>query len=160
MNNNRIYWIIGQSGTGKTTLGKQLHKFLSTEKRNWRRDVFHIDEVQLRRLFDNADYSKKGNFINTRHAQAMAEYIHEIGCDVVISIISPDLKLREQFKDKFGEDTVEILLHTDEPRDSERVFNPEFEQPEINFIDINTTNLKPEKSFSKLINHLTKLDKL
>ncbi len=29
-----IYWFTGQPGAGKTTLGKKLHSFLKTEKRN------------------------------------------------------------------------------------------------------------------------------
>ena len=45
-----IYWFTGQPGAGKTTLGKKLHSFLKTEKRNWRRDVFHLDGDDLREL--------------------------------------------------------------------------------------------------------------
>ena len=43
-----IYWFTGQSTwVGKTVLGKKLHSFLKTEKRNWRRDVFHLDGDDL-----------------------------------------------------------------------------------------------------------------
>lgn len=38
-----IYWFTGQLGSDKTVLGKKLHKFLETEKRNYRKNVFHLD---------------------------------------------------------------------------------------------------------------------
>ena len=38
-----VYWFTGQPGAGKTILGKKLHTFLKTEKRNWRQSVFHLD---------------------------------------------------------------------------------------------------------------------
>ena len=45
-----IYWFTGQPSSGKTTLGNKLHKFLQTEKRNWRKSVFQIDGDDLRKL--------------------------------------------------------------------------------------------------------------
>jgi adenylylsulfate kinase-like enzyme len=156
---NRIFWLVGQSGTGKTVLGERLHKFLTTEKRNWRRDVFHLDEKYIRELCNNTDYTKKGDNLNTTTIQLMASMLYDAGCDVVVSSISPTLRLRESFKES-NPNVVEILLHTDSPRETERSFNPEFELPEMNFIDINTTKHKPDKAFSKIINLLTKSDKL
>jgi len=38
-----IYWFTGQPGAGKTIQATKLKEFLQTEKRNWRKDVFHID---------------------------------------------------------------------------------------------------------------------
>ena len=61
-----IYWFTGQPSSGKTTLGNKLYKFLKTEKRNWRRDVFHIDGDDLRNIttrfgkhFDNIKVLRK-----------------------------------------------------------------------------------------------------
>jgi adenylylsulfate kinase-like enzyme len=36
----------------------------------------------------------------------------------------------------------------------------DYEAPEFEFIDVDTTKDDPKESFSKIINHLTKLDKL
>ena len=55
-----IYLFTGQPGSGKTTLGKKLQIWLQTDKKNWRKSVFHIDGDQLRELFPNTDYSKEG----------------------------------------------------------------------------------------------------
>ena len=84
-----IYWFTGQPSSGKTTLGNKLYKFLKTEKRNWRRDVFHIDGDDLRKLTVNKDYSDKGRETNIRNAQMIAEYAHNNGCDVVVSVDAP-----------------------------------------------------------------------
>tara|TARA_B100000925_G_scaffold217428_1_gene166412 strand:+ start:179 stop:649 length:471 start_codon:yes stop_codon:yes gene_type:complete len=155
-----IYWFTGQPSSGKTTLGTKLHRFLQTEKRNWRKSVFHIDGDDLRKLTVNKDYSDKGRENNIRTAQTMAEYIHNNDCDVVVSLVSPFRELREELKEKIGEDIVEIYVHTSEKRERYKYRVRDYEEPEINFIDIDTTKDSPDASFSKIINHLNKLEKL
>ena len=155
-----IYWFTGQPSSGKTTLGTKLHRFLQTEKRNWRKSVFHIDGDDLRKLTVNKDYSDKGRENNIRTAQTMAEYIHNNDCDVVVSLVSPFRELREELKEKIGEDIVEIYVHTSEKRERYKYRVRDYEAPEINFIDIDTTKDSPDASFSKIINHLNKLQKL
>ena len=155
-----VYWFTGQPGHGKTVLGKKLHKFLETEKRNWRKDVFHLDGDHLREITNNKDYSEQGRRNNIKTAQTIVEYLHLNNCDVVVSLVAPFLDLREELKDKIGPDMVEIYVHcTDErPRADFKV--KDYEPPQVNFIDLDTTKDSPDLSFSKLINHLTKLDKL
>lgn len=155
-----IYWLIGQPSSGKTTLGLKLHKFLKTEKRNWRRDVFHVDGDNLRELFQNKDYSEIGRRTNIINAQALVSYLHENGCDVVVSIVAPYLDLREEFKEKYSANFVEIYLHTTEVRERDHFHVPNFEPPVSNFIDIDTTKDSPNTSFSKIITNLHKLNKL
>ena len=53
-----IYLFTGQPGSGKTTLGKKLQMWLQTDKKNWRKSVFHIDADQLTELFPNQNSSK------------------------------------------------------------------------------------------------------
>ena len=156
-----IYFLQGQSGTGKSVLGKKLHKFLKTEKRNWRKDVFHIDEIEIRNLTDNTDYSFIGiNNIN-KQIELITEYLHNNGCDVVVSALSPYRTAREEFKDRFAiGDFQEIYTHTNEKQPDSPLQIEDYEAPEINFIDIDTTKDSIDTSFSKLINHLHKLNKL
>ena len=155
-----VYWFTGQPGSGKTVLGKKLHKFLETEKRNWRKDVFHLDGDHLREITNNKDYSEQGRRNNIKTAQTIVEYLHLNNCDVVVSLVAPFLDLREELKEKIGSDMVEIYVHcTDErPRADFKV--KDYEQPQVNFIDLDTTKDSPDLSFSKLINNLTKLNKL
>lgn len=155
-----IYWFTGQPAAGKTVLGSKLHKFLQTEKRNWRKSVFHVDGDHLREIYQNKDYSEQGRRTNIKNAQALVQYLHTCECDVVVSLVSPYLDLREEFKDKIGKEIVEIFVHTTEVRERDHFHVSNYEQPQVNFIDINTTKDSPDISFSKLINNLNKINKL
>jgi adenylylsulfate kinase-like enzyme len=93
-----IYWFTGQPGSGKTTLAKKLQMWLQTDKTNWRKSVFHIDGDQLRELLPNTDYTKEGRERNIRKAMDIAKYLHSTGHDVVVSLVSPYLHLREELK--------------------------------------------------------------
>ena len=55
---------------------------------------------------------------------------------------------------------VEIYVHTTERRERYKYRVRDYEAPEINFIDVDTTTDSPDISFSKIINHLNKLQKL
>ena len=156
-----IYWFTGQPAHGKTVLGKKLHSFLKTEQRNWRKDVFHIDGDDLRQLSVNKDYSEQGRINNIRNAQMIAEYLHNNGCDVVVSVIAPYRWLREEFKERIGYGNFqEIYVHTTEPRERDHYRVEDYEPPVVEFIDIDTTKDDPQESFSKIINTLHKLKKL
>ena len=156
-----VYWLTGQPAHGKTVLGKKLHNFLQTEQRNWRKDVFHLDGDDLRQLTVNKDYSEQGRINNIRNAQMIAEYLHNNGCDVVVSIVAPYRWLREEFKEKIGfSNFQEIYVHCSEPRERDHYRVEDYEQPIVEFIDIDTTKDSPQESFSKIINHLKKLNKL
>jgi adenylylsulfate kinase len=156
-----IYWFTGQPSHGKTVLGKKLHSFLKTEQRNWRKDVFHLDGDDLRQLSVNKDYSEQGRINNIKNAQMIAEYLHNNGCDVVVSVIAPYRWLREEFKERIGySEFQEIYVHTTEPRERDHYRVENYEPPGVEFIDIDTTKDDPQESFSKIINTLHKLKKL
>ena len=150
-----IYWFTGQPGHGKTVLAKKLHNFLKTEKRNWRKDVFHLDGDDLRALTTNEDYSEQGRINNIRNAQMIVEYLHNNGCDVVVSLVAPYRWLREEFKDRIGKgDFQEIYVHTTERRERDHYHVEDYESPKEDFLDVDTTKDSPNISFSKIINQL------
>ena len=156
-----VYWFTGQPGAGKTILGKKLIEFLKTEKRNWRKDVFHLDGDDLRELTINKDYSPEGRVNNIRNAQMIVKYLHTQGCDVVVSLVAPYRWLREEFKNEIGfENFQEFYVHTTEKRERDHFHAKDYEAPELEFINVDTTKDNPKTSFSKIINHLTKLNKL
>jgi adenylylsulfate kinase len=156
-----VYWFTGQPSAGKTVLGSKLHSFLKTEKRNWRKDVFHLDGDDLRELTINKDYSPEGRVNNIRNAQLIVKYLHTQGCDVVVSLVAPYRGLREELKEEIGfENFQEFYVHTTEKRERDQFHVKDYEAPELEFIDVDTTKDSPDKSFSKIINHLTKLNKL
>jgi adenylylsulfate kinase len=156
-----VYWFTGQPGHGKTVLAKKLHKFLQTEKRNWRKDVFHLDGDDLRELTVNKDYSEQGRINNIRNAQMIVEYLHNNRCDVVVSLVAPYRWLREEFKEKIGySEFQEFYVHTTQPRERDHFKVEDYEPPIVEFIDLDTTKDSPDQSFSKVINHLVQLKKL
>ena len=153
-----IFWFTGQPHAGKTTLANHLKTALML--RNSLKLVYMVDGDDLRRIINNKDYSEQGRRTNIKNAQALVEYLHICECDVVVSLVAPYLDLREEFKDKIGNDIVEIFVHTTEARERDHFHVANYEQPQVNFIDINTTKDSPDTSFSKLINNLNKINKL
>ena len=143
-----IYLFTGQPGSGKTTLAKKLQFWLQTEKRNWRKSVFHIDGDQLRELFPNTDYSKEGRYKNINKAFDIAKYLQSNDTDVVISLVSPYKELREQLKSECK--VTEIYCHTKKMRGREDKFALDYEPPTEFFIDLDTSDT-PDETFKKLI---------
>jgi adenylylsulfate kinase-like enzyme len=155
-----IYWFTGQPGAGKTVLGTKLKDFLQTEKRNWRKDVFHIDGDNLRELTLNNDYSEAGRIENIKNAQLLAYFLQSNECDIVVSLVAPYKDLREEFKEVCGNTIVEIYVHTNRKRNREEFKVKEYQAPEENFFDMDTTSDNPTQSFTKLIHYLKEVDKL
>lgn len=146
-----IYLFTGQPGSGKTTLAKKLQFWLQTEKRNWRKSVFHIDGDQLRELFPNTDYSKEGRYKNINKAFDIAKYLQSNDTDVVISLVSPYRELRDKFKSECK--VTEIYCHTKKMRGREDKFALDYEPPTEFFVDLDTSD-NPDITFTKLIKML------
>jgi adenylylsulfate kinase-like enzyme len=145
-----IYWFTGQPGAGKTVLAKALQ-----DRLEWmRRDVFHIDGDDLRDLIQNKDYSKEGRIKNIELAQSIAKYLHNKNNDVVVSLVSPYLDIRERFKQDMGADIVEIYVHTTDIRGREQFHVSDYEAPTVNFISIDTTGNTDIESFKQLLTQL------
>jgi adenylylsulfate kinase-like enzyme len=143
-----IYLFTGQPGSGKTTLAKKLQMWLQTDKANWRKSVFHIDGDQLRELFPNKDYSKEGREKNIQKAFDIARFLDDSGNDVVISLVSPYKKLRDEFKSQCK--VQEIYCHTKKIRGREDKFALDYEPPTEYFVDLDTSETSDE-TFKKLL---------
>lgn len=148
----KIYWFTGKSGSGKTTLGKKLTDFLSTEKRNWRSKVFHIDTDDIRELTSNHDYSTQGVSKVVSDTHMISEYIYRNGCDVVVSVSSPFFEQREEFKDRIGADLEEFYVHSSKRNKLQE--DIEYTPPVANFFDIDTTKENSVHSFNRIVHYL------
>ncbi len=146
-----IYWFTGQPAHGKTVLGKKLHNSLQYKQINLKRNVFHLDGDDLRELTINKDYSEQGRINNIRNAQMIAEYLHNNGCDVVVSLVAPYKWLRDEFKERMNGEVTEIYVHTTEARERDHFKVDNYEAPSENFIDVDTTEDSPDISFIKLL---------
>ena len=142
-----IYWFTGQPCAGKTVLADML-------KRKLLFDAYRIDGDDMRELFSNKDYSIKGRVENVATAQRIAHYLHNQGEDVIVSLVSPYIDQREEFKKLLGDDLVEIYVHTTDVRERDHFKAEAYIAPKDNFIDIDTTNNTPEQSYKKLLEQL------
>lgn len=141
-----IYWFTGQPCAGKTTLADLLKK----EKPG----AFRIDGDDMRELFSNKDYSIKGRVENVGTAQRIAHFLHNQGKDVIVSLVSPYIDQREEFKNLLGDNIKEIYVHTTEQRERDHFKSIAYTPPVSNFIDINTTYDSIQESFEKLIDEI------
>jgi adenylylsulfate kinase len=146
-----IYLFTGQPGSGKTTLAKKLQIWLQTDKKNWRKSVFHIDGDQLRELFPNKNYSKEGREKNIQKAFDIAKYLDSCGNDVVISLVSPYREMREQLKSDCK--VQEIYCHTKKIRGREEFFALDYEKPIEFFINLDTS-YSVDDTFKNLIKYI------
>ena len=142
-----IYWFTGQPCAGKTVLADML-------KKEHLPHAFRIDGDDMRDLFSNKDYSIKGRVENVSTAQRIAHYLHNQGEDVIVSLVSPYIDQREDFKYLIGKDITEIYVHTVEPRERDHFKAIAYTPPFDNYIDIDTTYDTEEESFSKLLKEL------
>jgi adenylylsulfate kinase-like enzyme len=149
----KIYWFTGQPGVGKTVLAKKLVDFLSTEKRNWRSKVFHIDDDNVGSL-ENTESNVDTNIFVIKNTQMMANFIYNSGCDVVVSTNSPFKDLRDEFKSKIGNDIEEFYIYNSKKQTNPKLNTYNYEVPETNYFSIDTAKQNPIQSFSKIVYYL------
>ena len=141
-------WLTGQPASGKTTLGKLLAQHFKNQDHS--KNYFNIDGDDLRDLFQNKDYSKKGRYANIRLGMSIGAYLINKGHFPIISLVSPYRELREEFKLKFR--VLEVYLHTTDIRGREDYFVKEYEKPLSNFLDIDTTIQTEKESLNEILN--------
>ena len=138
-----IYWFTGQPCAGKTVLANKLKERLP--------NAFRIDGDEMRELFTNKDYSINGRVENINTAQRISHYLHNQGHDVIVSLVSPYLDQREDFKKLLGNNIIEFYVHTSEVRERDHFKAISYVAPLENFIDIDTTVDTIEDSFKKVL---------
>lgn len=142
-----IYWFTGQPGAGKTVLANALNEKCLENK------AFHVDGDDLREIFDNKDYSELGRRKNIELAQHLAHFLHNKGQNVVVSLVSPYKDQRDRFKEKMGDNIKEIYVYTTEIRGKEKFHVKEYQQPTINYLSVDTTNVLVEECLNQIISY-------
>jgi adenylylsulfate kinase len=142
-----IYWFTGQPSAGKTVLANLL-------KEKHLPDAYRIDGDDMRELFNNKDYTINGRVINVGTAQRIAHYLHNQNKDVIVSLVSPYIDQREDFKNLMGDNIKEIYVYANEKRERDHFSAIAYKPPLENYIDIDTTTDTPEESLKKIIDEI------
>jgi len=141
-----IYWFTGQPGAGKTSIAEVLITKLP-------KDTFHVDGDDLREIFNNKDYSEIGRRKNIELAQHITHFLHNKGTNVVVSLVSPYRDQREEFKQKIGDDIIEIYVHTENLRGREDFHVKNYEEPLEDFLDMDTSDVIIETCVNKILEY-------
>lgn len=147
-----IYWFTGQPEHGKTTLAKMLYNHLINEYGVT--NVFMIDGDDIRDLFKNTDYSINGRVQNVNIAQKIAHYLHSLDKIVIVSIVSPYIDQREDFKEKIGKGIIEFYVHSSVPKSRDKNKSIAYIAPKDNYCDINTTIENEQESFERIKHYI------
>ena len=97
-----VIWLIGLSGVGKTTIGKELNSIF---KRKYSNTVF-LDGDLLRKVWgDNVGHSIEGRRINAHRISYLSKMLDEQGINVIACVLSlfPEWQIwnRKNFKKYF-----------------------------------------------------------
>jgi adenylylsulfate kinase len=138
--------LTGQSGSGKTTIAKGLLNLIPKS--------INIDGDELRDIFKNKDYSEKGRRNNIINAYNIAMFLEYKGFNPIISLISPYKDLRNDLKVKTN--VIEFYIHTTEIRGKEKFFAENYEPPNENFFDVDTTNIEVQDILSDVLLNIYK----
>jgi adenylylsulfate kinase len=126
--------LTGQPGSGKSVQSQMLQTFF--------KDAIIIDGDDVRKLFDNKDYSINGRMENIKRAYDIAYFLHTKGFVVILAMMSPFKLLREDLQNKVGKEYYQFYLHTTDIRGREQYHFDEFEIPSANHIDTTNKTIK------------------
>lgn len=96
-----VVWLIGLSGSGKTTIGRHLYNI-------WKRDAANtvlVDGDEIREMFDDADqpsYSVDGRRANAERIVKLCTWLDCQDINVICCILSVFPDMRETNRSKFS----------------------------------------------------------
>lgn len=149
-----IVVLFGQPHSGKTTLAQKVVKEICNIEAAY---PCHIDGDEIRKLYDNVDYSRKGRLVNLQRASDIAAYLDSKGMDVVISLVYPYKEARD-YLNKLVTNVKWVYLHYTDVRGREEFHVKDFELDLIEEtpLVINTTNASIDECISHIKLYLKK----
>jgi len=154
---NKIIWLTGQPGSGKSELGRMLYnKYVSSFP------TVLIDGDDLREKTGNFDYTKEGRYKNVTNAQLLARYLYKSGYVVIVALVAPYRDIRDVLKKEIGGLRYhEVYLHyQDVIRGKEEYHVLDYEPPLDKFLSLDTTTDTPKESLKKIVNYVKEQESL
>ena len=161
-----IIWLVGLSGSGKTTIGKELYKNINKNKN---KSTIILDGDEIRKFFDlNTKYDQNSRLQNARRIQSICKLCNKYKINVVCNIVCIFPKILKENKKIFS-NYFEVYLKNDlenlKKKDKKNVYKKKknvvgvdikFPIPEKPSLTINTQIEKNKKKNAKLIYELIK----
>lgn len=117
-----VYWLMGLSGAGKTTIGKILYKKLCEQKNN----IVFLYGDTLREVFGNdLGYGKEDWFKCAMRYSRLCKLLSEQGQDVVICTISMFHEVRKWNKnniEKYKEIYIDVSIRILQERNQKNLY--------------------------------------
>ena len=107
LNKSFILWFTGLPSSGKTTLSEHIGKSLQFD--NGVKVTVLDGDILRQQPSNNLGYSPKDRMIHNLRVAKKADEIAQSGSPVVVALISPYLKVREQIKSKF-QNVIELYV--------------------------------------------------
>lgn len=135
----RVYWLYGQSGSGKTTIAIELEKQLHAQGKY----TVVLDGDNLRSgLNQRLGFSTEDRMENIRRAAEVAKIFVQNGAIVFCCFVCPLISMRNLAREIIGEDFTEIYIKTSLEtliqRDTKGFYKKAIEGKMENFTGINS----------------------
>jgi len=135
----KIFWLTGLPCSGKTTIAKELARHIHAEI---------LDGDDIRRIIQNTDFSYNGR---KNHMLSVAEFAFILSKynNVVVSLVSPIKKVREEIKKRYP-NLIEIYVYADletcKKRDVKGMYKLAMEGKIKNFTGVDDIYEEPDSS--------------
>lgn len=167
---SKVIWMTGLSGSGKTTIAKEVEKYLHSQ--GILNQLLDGDNIRIG-ISNNLSFSVLDRSENIRRVAEVSKLFLNCGVVTLNCFVSPTNKIRKIAKDIIGEKNfIEVYINasvkTCEARDVKGLYkkarigkikdftgiSAPFEAPENPALEINTTELSIEESVKEILDYI------
>ena len=167
---SKVIWMTGLSGSGKTTIAKEVEKYLHSQ--GILSQLLDGDNIRVG-ISNNLSFSAQDRTENVRRIAEISKLFMNCGVVTINCFISPTIEIRNIAKEIIGaENLIEVYinasLETCESRDVKGLYkkarkgeikdftgiSAPFEAPENPDLEINTTQLSIDESVQKVLDYI------